>query len=160
MLQSNDNTAATYKIDTWMLNIRKMEELGGAMGLKETIDTTTLTSTSSNNIDVHMEKNSEYGALVILSASSYGNPKKVENEQTTTGNVTGVKMKLNSWERVAAGTMSKISGYYNAAGRYKDVYTNSSTSKPGDTLLETSGWHGAQFVRHRLVYRKRNSGIG
>ena len=28
VLQSNGNTPATYNVDNWMLNIRKMEELG------------------------------------------------------------------------------------------------------------------------------------
>ena len=143
VLQANDNTAATYNLSAWMLNVRKMEELGGAMGLSESVSTENLTSTSSNNIDVHMEKNSEYGALVILSASSYGKPDKVDNDQTTTGNATGVLMKINS-EWVAAGATTYATNYAKAKARYKDVYTTSPTSKPGDALIETKSWHGAE----------------
>ena len=79
-----------------MINVRKMEELGGTMGLSETLNDNLTSSSTSNNIDVHMEKNTEYGALAILSASSYGNPNKVEDGNTTTGNVTGVVMKINT----------------------------------------------------------------
>ncbi len=141
-MQSNNGTAVSYNLNDWMLNVRKMEELGGAMGLSESINTPGLTSASSNNIDVHMEKNSEYGALVILSASSYGKPDKVDNDQTTTGNATGVKMKVSS-EWVAAGTVLEATNYANAVERYKDVYTTSVTNKAGNALSETQGWHSA-----------------
>ena len=101
VLQSNGNDGATYNLSDWMLNVRKMEELGGAMGLSETLNSNLTSSSDSNNIDVHMEKNTEYGALAILSASSYGNPNKINDGETTTGNATGVVMKLNN-EWVAA----------------------------------------------------------
>ena len=101
VLQSNGNTGAAYNLSDWMMNIRKMEELGGAMGLNEKINSDLTTDGDSNNIDVHMQKNTEYGALAILSASSYGNPSKINDGETTTGNVTGVVMKLDS-EWVAA----------------------------------------------------------
>ena len=142
VLQSNGNTPATYNVDNWMLNIRKMEELGGAMGLEETINSD-LTSTTPNGIDVHMQKNTEYGAMAILSASSYGNPDKIENGETTTGNVTGVVMNLNK-EWVAAGTLSSSNVYRNAVGRYKNVYNYSYVAKNGDAIEETKGWHGSE----------------
>ena len=56
VLQSNGNTPARYPLNTWPSKIREMEKLGGAMGLTETLNDN-LTSTTSNNIDVHMEKN-------------------------------------------------------------------------------------------------------
>ena len=59
VLQSNGNTPVTYKLNDYIVNVRKMEELGGAMGLTETLNDN-LTSTTSNNIDVHMEKNTEF----------------------------------------------------------------------------------------------------
>ena len=52
--------------------------------------------TSNNpNLDIHMEKNTEYGAMAILSASAYGNQNVIGDGETTTGNKSGVYMKLN-----------------------------------------------------------------
>ena len=66
---TSKNAAATE----WITGIRQMESSGNGMGLKETIDTTTgLATTEANNIDVHMLKNTEYGAIVLLGASDYG----------------------------------------------------------------------------------------
>jgi len=96
VVQANGNDGTAYNLSDWMINVRKMEELGGTMGLSETLNDNLTSSSTSNSIDVHMEKNVEYGALAILSASSYGNPNKVEDGNTTTGNVTGVVMKINT----------------------------------------------------------------
>lgn len=147
VLQSNGNGSAVYGVDEWMSNIRKMESLGGAMGLEETINSNLTSSSASNNIDVHMQKNTEYGALAILSASSYGNSSKINNGDTTTGNITGVVMKLNK-EWVAAGAgITSSSIYKNAVSRYKNVYNvteaPSMDKKIGDATLETRGWHGS-----------------
>ena len=68
-----------------------------------------------------MQKNTEYGGLVILSASSYGNPEKIENGQTTTGNASGVVMNING-EWTSAGTLSWVGVYNNAQKRYKNIY--------------------------------------
>ena len=142
VLQSNGNDGATYNLNDWMVNVRKMEELGGAMGLSETLNSNLTSSSDSNNIDVHMQKNTEYGALAILSASSYGNPNKVNDGETTTGNVTGVVMKLNS-EWVAAGTVYEATNYANAVGRYKNIYYKNYSKRNGDAITETYGWHGS-----------------
>ena len=57
----------------FMTTVRQMEASGQVMGLSETVNTTTGVATStSNNIDVHMQKNTEYGAMVILAVSDYG----------------------------------------------------------------------------------------
>ena len=81
-IQSNPNTYYT-KITTainWMSYFRNMEKVGGALGLSETIDGTTMLATSeSNNLDSHMIKSTEYGAIAILSASGYGNQKTLQN---------------------------------------------------------------------------------
>lgn len=91
VLQSNGGTKAKYNFPEFILKIRQMESLGGTLGLTETINTTTLLPTSeSNNLDIHMEKNTEYGAIAILSVSSYGNPNKINDGQTSTGNKTGI----------------------------------------------------------------------
>ena len=141
-IQSSGGTAANYNMEAWIKGIRQMESVGGGFGLSETINSNLTSSSGSNNIDVHMEKNTEYGAMAILSASSYGNPTKIEDGQTTTGNETGIVMKLNS-EWVAAGTIKESTLYYNAAGKYKNVYNHVYASKRGDTISETVGWHGS-----------------
>ena len=158
VLQSNGNTGATYNLSDSMINVRKMEELGGAMGLSETLNSNLISSSDSNNIDVHMQKNTEYGALAILSASSYGNPNKVNDGETTTGNATGVVMKLNS-EWVAVGNLTKATNYYNSALRYKNVYKESIDSGNslkyikmiGDAITETQNWYGGSAT---FMYRR------
>ena len=141
-LESNGNTPATKDVGSWLNSIRKMEAAGGTLGLSETINDTTLLSTSgSNSLDIHMEKNGEYGIMAILSASAYGNPNPVGDGETTTGNPTGIKINLNK-EKVCAGTMAYCTKYVNADERYKDIYTaGKQTSKNGDALIETNGWH-------------------
>lgn len=156
VLQSNGNDGATYNLSDWMMNVRKMEELGGAMGLSENVGSNLTSSNGSNNIDVHMQKNTEYGALAILSASSYGNPNKINSGETTTGNATGVVMKLNM-EWVASANMYVSNNYSNAVSRYKNSIENvcsqstwfNGTINPkydarsGDAIEETKGWHGS-----------------
>ena len=140
-LQSNGGTPATKKIDDWMLQIRQMQSTGGSLGLTDTIEETGLKSTNTN-LDIHMEKNTEFGAMAILSASSYGNPNNVASGETTTGNKTGVVINLNK-EWVAAGAISSSTTYKNAVGRYKNAYTTSYVAKVGDAINETKGWHAS-----------------
>ena len=140
-LQSNGGTPVTKNIGDWMLQVRKMQELGGTLGRTDTINTTNLTS-NATDLDIHMEKNTEYGAMAILSASSYGNPNKITSGQTTTGNETGIVINLNK-EWVAAGQLTELPQFINAAGRYKNAYTTSYSAKIGDTITETNGWHGS-----------------
>ena len=140
-LQSNGGTPATKPIDDWMLQIRQMQSAGGTLGLTDTINATGLTSTNTN-LDIHMEKNTEFGAMAILSASSYGNPNNVASGETTTGNKTGVVINLNK-EWVAAGAISSSTTYKNAVGRYKNAYTTSYVAKVGDAINETKGWHAS-----------------
>ena len=80
--------------------------------------------------------------MAILSASSYGNPNKINDGDTTTGNSSGIVIKLNK-EWVAAGRISGASTYVNASSRYKDNYEYSYVAKKGDTISETAGWHGS-----------------
>ena len=147
-LQANGNTATTQTIDNWVLNIRNMEATGGTLGLSETINGTTLLSaTASNNLDIHMEKNTEYGAVAILSASSYGNQSKIEDNQTTTGNKSGIYMRIGEGvaDIVSAGQVTCATRYVGMNARYKDNYTTSYVAKAGDAITETAGWgSGAQ----------------
>ncbi len=141
-LQSNGGTPATKDVNGWITQIRQMQASGGALGLTDTIGAD-LTSTNTN-LDIHMEKNTEYGAMVLLSASSYGNPEKIENGGTTTGNATGVYMNINK-EWVAAGMANTAAASMkNAAGRYKNQYTAPTyTEKVGDAVAGVAGWHGS-----------------
>ena len=148
VLQSNGNTGATYNLNDWMVNVRKMEELGGAMGLSETLNSNLTSSSDSNNIDVHMQKNTEYGALAILSASNYGNSNIISSENTTTGNISGVVIQLNSeW---TTGVKSNFNTY--VSNRYKDIYEDNYVAKRGDAISETKGWHKSSISKWFSVY--------
>ena len=138
-LQSNGGTPAVYNVNTWIGAIRYMQALGGTLGRTDTINAN-LTS-SSKELDIHMLKNTEYGAIAILSASAYGNPNPIASGQTTTGNSTGIQMNLNK-EWVSGGTSSlDVENFKNASNRYKNIYTTSFVSKTGDAIVETAGWH-------------------
>lgn len=155
-LQSNGNAGITMLNGSWLLNIRRMEALGGGMGLTESIQANLTPTTPSNNLDVHMEKNSEYGAMAILSSSSYGNPNKIVSGGTTTGNKTGIYIpRSDVGEYIAAAntyatradkfTICEKNNFYYAVGKYKTLYdysVNSVSVAKGDACSETSGWHG------------------
>ena len=132
-LQANPNTQykKTATPENWMKGFRQMETAGGAMGLNETLKDD-LTSESSNGIDVHMMRTTEYGAIAILSASGYGNPSNDKAITSTTGNETGV-MVNTKWENNAGGLQGGVfSGVNN---RYFDTYTESqSSARAGDAL--------------------------
>ena len=143
-LQANSNPGKTDTIQSWLINIRKMEATGGTLGLTGGVNAN-LTSSAVNNLDIHMEKNTEYGAMAILSASAYGNQKKIADGQTTTGNKSGIYIKLNK-EWVAAGAIGlgdQASNFKNAVGKYKNIYTTTYAAKAGDAITETKGWHGS-----------------
>ena len=147
VLQSNGNTPAGYGANDYILNVRKMENLSGAMGLSETLNED-LTPTTSNNIDVHMEKNTEYGAMAILSASSYGNPNIIKDGETTTGNKTGIVYN-NKEEWTAVSSKEKIFGVDSKfSKRYSDYYEEPNyVAKKGDAIVETNKWHNAEQAR-------------
>ena len=137
-LQSNGGTPTAKDLNSWMLQIRKMQELGGTLGRTDTINTTDLTS-EATDLDIHMEKNTEYGAMAILSASAYGNPNKINDGETTTGNSTGVVVNFNNeW------TSTLINdGLGDYAKKYKNIYYSNYMPKIGDAMSETAGWHGS-----------------
>ncbi len=152
-LQANPNTHYKKKDEpkSWMTNFRKMEETGGAMGLSETLNEDLTPSSKSNNIDVHMMRTTEYGAIAILSASGYGNSKTLQNSEikTTTGNKTGVYFGGESWECNAGGLEKYIFSGVNK--KYYDTYTTErSSARVGDALGERTnkgcrGWHSASY---------------
>ena len=147
-LQANGGTPITANLNNWISAVRQMQATGGTLGLTDTINNN-LTS-SNKNMDIHMQKNTEYGAMAILSASPYGNPNKIANGQTTTGNASGIVMELNK-EWVAAGPSSTlVANMKGAAGRYWNNYGtgNGNNSKIGDAMAETAGWHGSTMSRY------------
>ncbi len=153
-LQANPNTQYTKRdtLANWVKNVRKMEETGGAMGLAETINSSTLLATSSSNgIDVHCIKTTEYGAMAILSASGYGNPSNEKAITSSTGNSTGVILNTSNWESTSGTASVRTAGLTGVNARYYDLYTSSSDSaKRGDALGSATvanpgcaGWHSA-----------------
>ena len=157
-LQANGGTPLTANLNNWISAVRQMQATGGTLGLTDTINTN-LTS-SNKNMDIHMQKNTEYGAMAILSASAYGNPNKITDGQTTTGNASGIQIKLNE-EWVAAGpNITQVGKMKNAAARYWNNYGtgNGSNSKNGDAMAETNGWHGSSNNRWILHYCNANGG--
>ena len=140
-LQSNGGTIATYNLKTWITNIRKMESLGGTLGLTETINADLTSGSGSNNLDIHMQKNTEYGAIAILSASSYGNPNVIASGETTTGNETGIVININK-EWVAADIKDNNYHFPDLNVKYRDLYEVAYRAKSGDAISETARWHG------------------
>ena len=154
-LQSNPTTHSSGKTATgasWITSIRDMEKSGQTMGLNETIGSNLVATSSSNNIDVHMMRTTEYGAMAILSASGFGWSGKLADApvKSTTGNVTGVYVPGNRWEWTAGVCADSTVG---KDARYYDLYkiSDRTSAKVGDALgLDTyttnpgcSGWHGA-----------------
>lgn len=147
-LQANKDThnKKTVTPTDWITQIREMEKGGGSMGLAET-QNANLTPVGSNNIDVHMMRSTEFGAIAILSASGYGNPSNAKAITSTTGNNTGVMVAVGEW--VAGGLENSI--FSGVDARYFDTYTTSNTSaRRGDALGDATtpnpgaaGWHEA-----------------
>ena len=130
-----------------MWKVREMQQAGGTLGLTDTIEYENEEKylTSNNpNLDIHMQKKTESGAMAILSASSYGNPNPIANGETTTGNHTGIY--INTWgtsgELVAGGDITNYENYTMAMQRYKNSYTlGTYVAKVGDAMEETYKWH-------------------
>ena len=143
-LQSNGDTPATKNINDWMIEVRKMQTSGGTLGLSDTINESNLTS-NNTNLDIHMEKNTEFGAMALLSASAYGKPDRINDGETTTGNKSGIYININK-EWVAAGTINNSTKYKAASSRYKNIYTTTYVAKSGDAIEETKGWHSSSSL--------------
>ena len=156
--------------------IRQMESSTGPMGLNAEIDSSTGAETSqSNGIDVHMIKNTEWGAVTLLMDSDFGakaagtGTSLAEDVRSTTGNATGVYEMYSGGEYVAGvyenmtketyranlynvihdGTNLKPSKYVNAYSNPTNVSTDYSGQKPGDATGETPKWKtsfNADFV--------------
>ena len=139
--------------------IRAMESPTGTLGVDSNINTTTYVDSSSNGIDCHLEKNTEYGTITLLAASEYGNAKSTDSASTAIG-ATGVfqmnngnrEYVANTWSSAENGTATTNS--YNGAltsadARYvnkyygtKDDFTSRGYVIKGDGLIQTDGWGG------------------
>jgi len=159
-------TQKSMTADNFFVNIRNMEATGQVMGLNATLNANGIETSASNNIDVHMIKNTEWGAIAILGASQYGaidqNTQIGVAKSSTTSNNYGIfQMNINnSGEYVAGinnavatthGNLGKIKTMANTNSRYVDVYTgtlNNIPPKIGDATTGTYGtadWKGAQY---------------
>ena len=159
-------------------NIRKMESKDGPMGLSAEFtvtDTEVKETSASNNIDVHMIKNSEWGAAVLLAASGYGAGRDDDAGTYTTGpsNYTGIYgMGNGNWEYTASYCVqggstttgstnyrSILHSYANSNSKYVDVYRNPNNQVTadydtfasknnhikGDALVEVMGLHSGNM---------------
>ncbi len=133
----------------WALGIRQMEASGAGLGLNETtLNTTTLLSSETNNIDVHLQKNTEYGAMVILGASNYGK----QGDLTTTASSTTTRF-MHRGDRTLTGTSKKASSTGNVYGVYELGYENVNKTSTG-----ASEWvaAGNQYLLNQIAPRYIN----
>ncbi len=142
-------------------------------------DSTTL---GNANLNSHMMKNDEWGAVAYLSRSKYGTNKEVtinsnrwyytgggsgnayattNTAQSTTGNVWGVyDMSGGAWEYVAAyvnngnSSLNNGSSLVNGEAKTKNVYTNASTDNRTNNYSANAGVYGD------AVYETSASGSG
>lgn len=174
-LQSNPNTHIKKGdlLPNWITNTRNMEKSGGALGLSETLKDDLTAEGENNNIDMHMMRSTEYGAIAILSASGYGNQQTLQESEikTTTGNETGIYFTGTDWEYVAGGMEGYIPSGLNS--KYFDSYGDSNSAKAGDALgtaittnLGCAGWHSASnrdwcdVAPYRMpFFRRGNRGL-
>lgn len=134
--------------------IKQMETASGPMGLNATVEiesSKVVETSSSNNIDVHMIKNTEWGTAAMLAASSYGNAPygwfddKIYD--STTQNESGImEMAIGGNEIVAGFYTGSYSMLSKMESKYINVYQSSNAKESyfyGDATYETTGWKGA-----------------
>ena len=126
-----NSTSLTYQTVSNMFNgIRKMELAGNIHGFTQTGTTentyTGVIENDSNNIDTHMIKNTEWGAVAYLSHSKYGNPGNVAD--STTGNESGVYNLDNGKTEYVMANMVNSSGNFQVSSA--GTWSTSSTSHP------------------------------
>ena len=168
--QSRPNFSALVNTTSndFFKNIRMMESADGPMGLSATFETSSTEvkeTSSSNNIDVHMIKNSEWGAAVLLASSGYGAGSDDNAGTWTTGpnNYTGIYgMGNGNWEYTASfckqggSTVTGASSYnsilhHYQGSKYVDQYVNKNnqatadydtfTVIKGDAVIDVMGLH-------------------
>lgn len=180
--------------NTYFKEMRNMEAEGGVLGLSATFEEvvtgtgnyekTWKETSDSNDIDAHMIKNSEWGAVAILSNSKYGagigGVKNTTSTTTggdvsnsTTGNAYGVFGMYGTTARIEF-----VAGTYNGANatymwdmgyirysflRYRDMSTQiDGGGIPGDAMTETKNLSGGGGINLRDAYpiiQRGNNGI-
>ena len=123
--------------------------------------------TDQNNIDTHLMKNSEWGAVAYLTHSKYGcgasNVAKASSyyiknsdnegcsapEYSSTNNYTGIYgLNGGANEIVAAGVdVTNYDNFENISNKYATIYTTEEITSTkniiyGDAMSKTSGWNG------------------
>ena len=152
--------------------IRQMETADGPLGLNATVSDDGTETSSSNNIDVHMIKNTEYGTVGMLAASVYGAKNGdgyTGSLRTTTGNATGVYQmgtgaNGDKYEYVAGilgdTSYSYLKNIKNAPQKYWNNYTLDKISKTGDGTLEISWGNTYWLTASSPVFgRYRSNGV-
>ena len=152
-LQSNPTTGSSLQkkyASEWMIPIRNMEQGYANSGASEELNADA-TSKTSNDIDVHMMKTTEYGAMAILSASEYGIGNKVtttaqgNNSGSLTGNKTGVIIDTKVWECTAstAGDDFTVSDKKINEIYYNKYSVSEESARGGDALIDCMEWHNS-----------------
>ena len=150
VVKPNATSLKNINVYNMFSNIRKMEIFGNIHGLKQETNATTLSndgliSNDSNNLDTHMIKNIEWGAVAYLSHSMYGNPGNVGD--STTGNEYGVYNLNNGSNEYVMANMVDSNGVFQVSNastwttsvhpneKYYDSYSYSVDSN-GQTSLQ------------------------
>lgn len=104
---------------------------------------------NTGSLDVHLQRNTEYGAMLILGLSDYGKQASSVSYNnlfsdtknglaTTTGNASGIYQVGANYEHVAAGKSDRTASYYlyYISSVNRDEYTTSinSSQKRGDAM--------------------------
>ena len=134
-------------------------------GYAKTDNQYTMAKAYNTNLNSHMLKNSEWGAIVYLTESKYGRNGKVidvNDEVFSTGSIANVGQSSTGNETgiysLSGGAKERVSAYLKNADisltgeplvneiekKYVTVYTGSDDKtayKPGDATYETKNWH-------------------
>ena len=150
----------------------KVEANKSYWGYAKTDNQYTMAKAYNTNLNSHMLKNSEWGAVVYLTESKYGrNGKEIENnERNSTGSIANIGQSSTGNEtgiyNLNGGASERVSAYLkdadiSSAGeplanetkkKYVTEYTGTNVLKDyklGDATYETMDWHnsGSNFIR-------------
>jgi len=152
-------------------------------------NTAYLTEAGINQVDAHMMKNTEWGAVAYLSHSIYGKNAEITINsnssyytgggrgtsyitnvaQSTTGTVYGVYDMSGNASEYVMGNYNKTAGSSGLTvtginGKYVDIYTGDSVGNSimGDAVGETAGWYSdsTTFVNASNLWFRRGGDYG
>ena len=135
----------------FFIKARNMEAPGGVLGKQASIDQETGgEASSSNNIDAHMCKNTEYGAAAILSVSQYGYSEKVP-ETSGIYNASNNTYTLGDSTTGAAGTESYYYGLFDMSNNWQEnnnyKYTYTATAHRNTKTTDTTYQYSSILYR-------------